>query len=197
MFNKKGKINLDNLFDDSNILHNYSSTLNTEPHNYYSAISPYEINNYNTTVNDNAINELYSDYYNQNKVHDYLKYINNYPSQIRNSKNNYNKYNKSTFSNSIKDLRQWDKGLSRLTLNKFKQMKGNINDDIKKHQTIQNDVDLFQKQLLINYSNSNSTDSIKNNINKSDEFYINENLDDNDNNSDDEDNLDIIKLNKY
>ena len=195
MFNKKRKKNLDNLFDESNILDNYSSTLNTEPHNYCSAISPYEINNYNTTVNDNAINELYSDHYNQNKVHDYLKYINNYPSQIRNSKNNYNKYNKNTFSNSIKDFRPWNKGLSRLTLNKYKQMKGNINDDIKKHQTIQNDVDLFQKEILINYSNSNSTDSIKNNINKSDEFYINENLDENDNNSEDEDIPDIIKLN--
>ena len=120
--------------------------------------------------------------------------MNNYPSQIIKSKNNYNKYNKNTLSNSIKDLRLWNKGISRLTLNKYKQMKNNLNDDIKKHQTIRNDVDLFQKEFL-NYSNSNSIDSINNNINKSDEFYIIENLDDNENNNTgDEDDIEIMKL---
>ena len=184
MFNKKRKKNLDNLYDDSTILDNFSSAINTEPHNYYSTISPYG-NNYN---------ELYSSNYNQNKIHEYLKYMNNYPTQIIKSKNNYNKYNKNSFSNSIKDLRLWNKGLSGLTLNKYKQMKNNLNDDIKKHQTIRNDVDLFQKEFL-NYSNSNSIDSINNDINKSDEFYINENLDDNDNNhTGDEDDIEIIKL---
>ena len=194
MFNKKRKKNLDNFYDEPNTLDNYSLEINTEPRNYYSTISPYEIINYNTRVNDNAINELYSGHYNQNKIHDYLKHINNYPSQMINSKNNYNKYNKNTFSNSNKDLMLWNKGFSGLTLNKYKQMKNNINDDIKRHQTIQNDVNLFQKEFL-NYSNSNSIDSINNNINKSDEFYINENLDDNDNNNTgDEDDLDIMKL---
>ena len=33
MFNKKRKKNLDNLYDDSNILDNFSSAINTEPHN--------------------------------------------------------------------------------------------------------------------------------------------------------------------
>ena len=193
MFKKNRKKNLDNLYDDSNTLDNYSSILNTEPHNYCSTISPHEIKNYNSGVNDNVINELYSNYYNQNKIHDYLKYIDNYPSQIKISKNNFNKYNKKTFSNSIKDLRLWDKTLSGLNLNKYRQMKNNINNDINKHQTIQNDVDFYQKEFLINYSNS--TDSINNKINKSDEFYINENLDDkDDNNIIDENELDIMNL---
>ena len=197
MFNKKTKRNFDNLYDESNILDNYSSTLNTEPH-YYSNISPYEINHYNTGVNDNAINELYSSHLNQNDIHDYLKYINNDPSQIKKYKNNYNKYNKNTFSNSIKDLRIYNKGLSGLTLNKYKQMKKSINDDFNNHQTIKNNMNLFQKDFINNYSNSNSTDSINNNINKTNEFYINENLDDNDNdnnnNTGDEDYIDLMKL---
>ena len=44
-----------------------------------------------------------------------------------NSKNNYNKYNKNTFSNSNKDLMLWNKGFSGLTPNKYKQMKNNMN----------------------------------------------------------------------
>ena len=180
MINKPRKYFLDKYYEKSNKFGNYSSILNSEDldNKYYLNIIENSNNNYDYGKDDNFINKLHSDFFNQEKIYDYSLENNNFP--IRKLKNTFYKniynINANTQTNSFKEFTLLDKSLSNLSLNKYRQMKSNKNfeTEINDYQTIPNEVDSYPNELLIKCHNSFNPYHVNKSKESENKLYINQ-----------------------
>lgn len=181
MINKPRKYFLDKYYKNSNKIDNYSSILNAEDfeNQYYLNMLETGNNNYEYGKDDNFISKLHTDFFDQEKIYDYSPSSNNFPiKKLKNTfyKNIYN-INANTQTNSIKEFTLLDKSLSNLSLNKYRQMKSkkNFETEINDYQTIPNEVDSYQNELLIKCHNSFNPYDVINRKKSENKLYINKN----------------------
>ena len=184
MINDSRKSNMDYLYEDQSPIDDYLSIINTEP-----SSSKYYLNAQNNDPNNNGLindfnSRMHSFHCSQEKNH-FLHNRNNYPLKL--IKNNTNSNN----HNYVNEFSFWDKNLSSLSINKYKQMRESNN-----FQTIQNDINTYRNNFLINYTHSiNNSIDRDNNKNKTNDFYINKNNENDNEESFNEENI-KDKLNK-
>ena len=167
MINHSRKSNIDCLYEDSNQLEDFLSLINTEPlsSKYYLNIQSHRPSTYGHGINNNYNNNIHSFHCSQEK-NDFPQNRNNYPIKIPKPNTTINN------NNFINEFSFWDKKLSDLSINKYKKMRENNN-----FQTIQNDINTFRNNFLINYThsinNSIDKDNTYNNINRTNDYFIN------------------------
>ena len=175
MLYPKRKSNLDNYYDESSHFENYSSIININPssHHYFDKINN-EQSQFNYDINDKLYNKLNSFHHSQEKNDYFFRNRNSYPLKLIKTTSFNNTYNANPHINSIKEFSFWDKTLSNLSINKYKQMREN---DFKK---IPSDMETYRNDLLVEYNNS-INDSIDKtiNTNKTNDSYLNEKNDNN------------------
>ena len=186
MINKNRKLIIEQFYDKSNTFNEYSSIISPENStNYYLNMINPEQNQFNYGIDDNLNNKINSNHKHK-KTYNFSPLSNNFPSKtLKNYYKDIYKTNSNSIANSFKELTLLDNSLSNLSINKYRLMKSNQkfdnyyseNKDSNDYQTIPNDIDSYGNQLLTQYKTS--TNTFNNKKNSSNEQYINENINDN------------------
>lgn len=186
MLEQNDKYNLDNYYDDSSQIDNYPSITKTKPPmNYFNTINK-EHKQFDYRINKNYFfNKLNSFHYSHEKNKNFFPNRNTYPLKLIKNISYNNNYNTNSNVKNIKDFSFWDKTLSNLSIEKYKQMRDN-----NIHNTIPNDMDSYRNDFLIGYNNSINDSAKKINFNKANDFYINQKFE----NNESIDNYDINEL---
>ena len=176
MINNSKKSNMDYLYEEPSPIDDYLSMINTETSSskYYYNIQNNDPNNYNSGLIDDFNHRIHSFHCSQEK-NNFFYNRNNAPLKLIKTNTNANNHNY------INEFSFWDKNLSNLSINKYKQMRGSNN-----YQTIQNDINNYKNNFLINYTHSiNNSFDRDNNVkdkNKTNDFYMHKNNNGNENN---------------
>ena len=176
MINNSRNSNMDYLYEEPNPIDDYLSMINTETSSskYYYNIQNNVPNNYNLGLINDFNHKIHSLQSSQEK-NNFFRNRNNVPLNIikTNTNTNNHKY--------INEFSFWDKNLSNLSINKYKQMR-----EINNYQAMQNDINNYKNNFLINYTHSiNNSFDRDNNIkdkNKTNDFYMHKNNNGNENN---------------
>ena len=176
MINNSRNSNMDYLYEEPNPIDDYLSMINTETSSskYYYNIQNNVPNNYNLGLINDFNHKIHSLQSSQEK-NNFFRNRNNVPLNIikTNTNTNNHKY--------INEFSFWDKNLSSLSINKYKQMR-----EINNYQAMQNDINNYKNNFLINYTHSiNNSFDRDNNIkdkNKTNDFYMHKNNNGNENN---------------